>query len=419
MKIKLSFVVSYLFIGFLLVYPVMAFSQVLNHEIESSKLILQSKLKSISNAKEGNYYSALLALGAVGEIDSLDKQWKSFYHYLVFKINPESAYKDLKRLSLTNPDIENELTLGNLYLLDNKIEKAFTSFQIVLVKDPLNPLALKNLEYISKLKSTNHETSEEKKEKILILESSFFPIITDEQRELILNKSEEQKILSKNVSKIEINLGPLAKKYELEGIGFNALVNYTTGLNLGIRYEFSPKESVWNTYVGLAYSKTTFDNLVGLIPNKVSLNETRMALGFNYFIHNYSLGPILMYESTYTTRTVPSTFKGNSDFFNLGAKFGYEHLVAKNLFVKLEATYLSKIISVSKPIGDGEVGDHNSINFLGKLILKNDSEKIFYFLGLGYSMVETKYTSTATRGTLQAKEKEKIFSFPIGINYEF
>jgi hypothetical protein len=78
----------------------MAFSQVLNHETESSKLILQSKLKSISNAKEGNYYSALLALGAVGEIDSLDKQWKSFYHYLVFKINPESAYKDLKRLGL-------------------------------------------------------------------------------------------------------------------------------------------------------------------------------------------------------------------------------------------------------------------------------------------------------------------------------
>jgi hypothetical protein len=75
-----------------------------------------------------------------------------------------------------------------------------------------------------------------------------------------------KKILSNYVSKIEISLGPLAKKYELEGIGFNALVNYTTGFDLGLRYEFSPKESAWDSYVGLAYSKTTFDNLVGLSP---------------------------------------------------------------------------------------------------------------------------------------------------------
>ena len=407
MDLKIRLLISYLFIGISSVYSVQAFSQ-----------DLPSKLKSLVTAKEGNYYSAIIAMGAIDGPTSLNREWKIFYHYLVFKINPESAYKELKRLNEASPNIDNDLILGRLYLLDNKIVKAIASFQAALVKNPLNAEALEYLEQITKLKNSNRTIAEEQVDGNLVLNPKFIPNDL-ENNVLTVNVAETEKIPSKDISTIELALAPIAKKYDLSGVGFNAKVDYSTGVAFNVKYTFSPGEKKWNSHIGFSYSKTVFDDLIGLTPKKVHLNETKLAVGINFLLRNFSLGPVLVYESTSATRTTPSTLRGNSDFFNLGARFGYELFADEFTKIKVEAHCLKKVMSISRPVGSGTVSDRTVVDFSGKVYFRKEASDIGYFAGLGYSLTNNEYASSVGRGTLQAKEKEQDFSFPIGIDYAF
>lgn len=114
---------------------------------------LHLKLRSISQARENNYYSASLALKTLRRVEPINSEWRAFYHYLVFKLNPESAFKELKRMNKAAPNITNDLNAGKLHQLEGNYEGALESFNSALSKDFLNKEAIESLgDTYSKLK---------------------------------------------------------------------------------------------------------------------------------------------------------------------------------------------------------------------------------------------------------------------------
>ena len=106
---------------------------------------LQLKLRSIALAKEKSFLSAMTNLRTLKSIAPLSPEWKVFYHYLVFKINPKSSFKELERMNKGSPQIANDLTAGKLFLLYGKNDEATKAFESGLEKDPSNVEALENL----------------------------------------------------------------------------------------------------------------------------------------------------------------------------------------------------------------------------------------------------------------------------------
>lgn len=481
-------------------------------EAEYLKSPLQLKLRSIAQAKEGNYYSALIALQALNETGRQGAEWKSFYHYLVYKINPNSSFKELSRLNQGSPSIANDLNTGKLHLLDGKYDRAAISFQAALSKDYLNTEALeilgdsyfqmKNFDkslaaYLSLLKITpnnstviikigkvyfklglyfdaikalekgtsdeaknlkakitsfanhafnNHSSRSIAAEKTQLdtmvtvygkanLEESFIPtpeidIYMDSKAKSLNSEKLGSVVVSstngelsfvnatKSSSTLELGIGLKAKKYNLYGTGFNAKIDYSTGVALNVKYSFFSSDKKWNTNFDLYHSKTSFDDLAGLTPQKIILNETKTTLGFNYMLRSFSLGPIIMYESMSSTQTSPSTVRGNVNFFNIGVRAAQLLNISEHTKLKLEADYYSKIVSTSKTLLVGNVDKRNSLGFSGKFYFEM-RPNAYYFAGVGYSKMDTKYSASAARGTSQAIERERDFSFPVGIDYAF
>jgi hypothetical protein len=91
---------------------------------------------------------------------------------------------------------------------------------------------------------------------------------------------------------------------------------------------------------------------------------------------------------------------------------------SEHVKLKLEADYYTKIVSTSKTLLVGNVDKRNSLSLSGKFYYEM-RPSAYYFAGVGYSATDTKYSASAARGTSQAIEKERDFSFPVGLDYAF
>lgn len=484
------------------------------NEIEYLTSPVQLKLRAISLAKEASYYQSMIALKTLREVEPLTSEWKYFYHYLVFKLNSKSAFKELKRMNRVSPNVVNDITTGNLYLLNEMYNEAIVSFNAALVKDPLNKevmeilgdsylklrdrdkalgiysslliispksshvkikiskVLVKKGQYLNALKKLAGDDSSnvvefrnklenftsqflnnkqsraiaEEKTAInsltpgdgrLVLEESFIPKEIDIYAEPIIKFSEKGKpvptevaVVSNvvgpkidrihlgDVSTVELSLGPKLKSYDLSGVGFNAKVDYSSGLVVNGKFNFAPENRNWDSHVEVEHSRVELKSLNGVTPNKTTLSETKASVGVNYLLGNTSIGPLLIYETMSANQTIPSTLRGNVDFFNLGARVGHTFQVTDEIKIKLEAKYFTKVVTASKTIAVGNVNKHSSVG-AGGIFYYETRPQAHIFAGVGYSDTTTKYKGSSARGTVDAKETEKDILFPLGISYAF
>jgi len=513
------------------------------HQAEYLDSPLQLKLRSIAMVKEKKFLLAMRNFRTLKSLTSLNPEWKAFYHYLVFKINPKSSFEELKRMSEGSSGAASDLTLGKLYLIAGKNDKAIQSFKLSLEKESKNVESLEYLgdsyfknkklgrsisaysallkiepnnaqvkiklatSYIKKdqlinaikvLESDNNSKvvnlrerlsafvnnylnnslsrsiAEEKtrfskvaiqSENKLVLEEKFIPNDMDlALNPNVINNSVEleaspdvQKInnsvvlqapapdvqkankinslvaletspdlpSTKNnnvrvgdISVLELSIGVKSKKYDLLGTGFNVKADYSMGGVASFKYTFFPVGRNWNSQISLDHSSVKVGNLQGLSPTESTLSESRLTTGINYFINNFSIGPFLMYENISAIQTTPSILRGNINFFNFGVRGGYLIHIKNNFKLSLEASYFSKIMSVSKTTSIGTAEKRTLMDISTKLYYKI-KPNINYFIGLGFLQTNTTYSGSSVRGTSEAREQEKDFTFPIGIKYEF
>lgn len=461
---------------------------------------IQLKLRSISQAKEGNYYSAIVSYRNLREDEVLETKWKPYYHYLVFKINKESAFKELKKMNQVSPHISYNIISGDLYALSGNYDKAIESFELALKKDYLNIEAMEKLadnhsrknqfdkavviyqsilkilperfdiklkmswsleknghylEALNLLEDEKNPRVSDYKKKLSIrvqnflnsnssralassevespvdgrvnLEESFIPmppleISAEETPNLVVNidkmKTFTEREERADKSILEFYLGPKAKKYDLTGIGFNAHVNYSSGLSTGIKYIFAPGDRPWETGITLNHSRTFLNNLRGLTPSDIRLVETKVGLNTIYKVNSFGLGPALMYERMSTTQTTPNSIRGDVNFFNLGIKGVFTHSFSDSVFTKVELNYFSKILANSNTTNVGSV-NRRAILSTGMSFYYKVNSTINYFSGVTYVNTSSTYKASSLRGTIAAKEKEQDITFPIGINYVF
>lgn len=461
---------------------------------------LQLKLRTISLAREGHFYSALLVLRNLKEEEVLGHSWKSYYHYLVYRINKDSAYKELKRMNQVSPDAVTELIQGDLYALDGNNSKAIELYESALKKNYLNAEVLEKMgdshcrskdyekavvayqslikfmpekssiklklawamekggHYLDAFKFLEKENDQELaayREKLavriknilnnpsrvvagkediepvdgrLALEEKFIPAVSlkiaeDAPVSVAANIVTAPVAIpnqdhSGDVSAFEFSLGPKAKKYSLSGNGFNAKVDYSTGMAVGAKYTFTPEERAWESMLVADYSKTSMNDLNGVTPKDVTLNELRLSVGVNYKLDSFSVGPALMYEKMSATQTTPNTIRGNVDFANVGVRANAFHAFTDKFQSRLEFNYFRKIVTTSKTTAVGNVNNRSMM--LGQLkFYYGATPSLQYFAGASFASVDTSYDASEARGTTAAKEKEQDVTFPLGINYVF
>lgn len=461
---------------------------------------VQLKLRTLAQAREGNFYSAMLALRELREDEVLGHEWKVYYHYLVFKINKESAFKELKRMDQVSPNIIYDLIVGDLYTLAGDNQKAIGFFEAALRKNYLNTEAMeklgdcyirsgeygkalnayraltkikgpddrikikqawaleKNGYYLDALKSLENENYPsvlEYKNKLglriqkmmnsnsqrsiaeeqiispvdgaLALEEKVIPmppleIAAEENPKLAIQLKTAKPIddLSheEDKSTIELSFGPKAKKYDLTGVGFNARVNYSTGMSAAAKYTFAPENRVWETVAAFDYSRVAFNNLRGVTPADITLNETKLDVGVNYKFGGLSVGPSLMYEKMSATQTTPNPIRGNVDLTNVGLRAGYANSFSDRFHFRLDLSAYTKLVTTSKTTIVGNVDKRTMMS--GALKFYYTTGPSFnYFAGAMFAATETTYEASQSRGTTAAKENEQDITFPLGINYVF
>lgn len=461
---------------------------------------LQLKLRTLAQAREGNFYSAMLALRELREDEVLGHEWKVYYHYLVFKINKESAFKELKRMSQVSPNIIYDLIAGDLHILAGDNQKAIGFFEAALKKNYLNTEAMEKLgdcyirsgEYekalniyralakinnsddrikikqawalekdgyyldaLKSLENENHPSILEYKNKLalrvqkmmnnnsqrsiaeeqsispvdgtLALEAKVIPmppleIAAEENPQLAVQvkavKPQDYLSHEEDKSIIELSFGPKAKKYDLTGVGFNARVNYSSGMSANAKYTFVPENRAWETVVAFDYSKVAINNLRGVTPADITLTEIKSDVGVSYKFGGLSVGPSLMYEKMSATQTTPNPIRGNIDLTNVGLRAGYGKSFSDKFHFKLDLSAHTKLVTTSKTTIVGSVDKRTMISGALKFYYTNDPF-FNYFVGAIFASTETAYEGSQGRGTTAAKEKEQDITFPLGINYVF
>lgn len=461
---------------------------------------VQLKLRTIAQAREGNFYSAMLALRELREDEVLGHEWKVYYHYLVFKINKESAFKELKRMEQISPNIIYDLIVGDLYVLAGDNQKAIGFFEAALKKNYLNAEAMEKLgdcyirigEYekglnayrtLTKIKSSddgikikqawalekngyyldalksleneNHPSVLDYKNKLALriqkimnnnsqraiaeeqnispvdgvpaLEAKVIPMppleIAAEDNPKLAVQAETVKSLGdlsheEDKSTIELSFGPKAKKYNLTGVGFNARVNYSTGMSAAAKYIFAPENRNWETVTAFDYSKVAINNLRGVTPADITLTETKLDLGVNYKFDGLSVGPSLMYEKMSAIQTMPNPIRGNIDLVNVGLRAGYANSFSDKIHFRLDLSAYTKLVTTSKTTIVGTVDKRTMMSGALKLYYTTGTS-LNYFAGAMFASTETSYEASQNRGTAAAKEKEQDITFPLGINYVF
>lgn len=465
----------------------------------------QLKVRALALYNEKNYPLALRSLDILKKTIPLDLNWRTFYHYLAFKINPKNSFGELDRLNKHTADPLNNIISGKLYLLSGKKKEALISFQAAFDKSSLDVEDMKHLSeayvrnklfvkseeilklllkdspndsgvkiklaqnYIHQsrfndaiemlendnsvevflirerianlvkqyLNNGNYRAIAEEKKELLavsskneraILEDSFVPNEIDiyiDSSKPILNvppKINEVEIVKVNplvdVSSFEFTLGPKMKRFNLSGLGFNASFDYSTGVEFNIKHTFSPAERFWNSQMNISHSSTTFSNLVGLSSNRINFAETRAILGINYLKNSFSLGPFLMFERMSATQVTPSTLRGNADSFFGGLKIEFFKNINSQFRINLDTNFATKLVTASKTSSTGNFKSRSLININGKLYYRLNPN-MFYFVGIGHSISTTNYESSSARGTSNAIELEKDYSFPLGIKYDY
>jgi len=442
----------------------------------------------------------MLALRDLREDEVLGHEWKVYYHYLVFKINKDSAFKELKRMSQVSPNIIYDLIVGDLYVLAGDNKKAIEFFEAALKKNYLNTEAMeklgdchvRNAEYekalniyqsLAKIKSADegvkiklawvlekkgyyldafkslenekHPSVLEYKNKlalriqkimngnsqraiaeeqnispvdgILALEAKVIPmppleIASEENSKLVVQaetvKPMDDRSHEEDKSTIELSFGPKAKKYNLSGVGFNARVNYSSGMSAGARYTFAPEKRNWETEAAFNYSKVAIKNLRGVTPADITLNETKLDVGVSYKFGGLLAGPTLMYEKMSATQTTPNPIRGNVDLTNIGLRAGYANSFSDKFHFRLDLSAYRKLVTTSKTTIVGSVDKRTMMSGALKFYYTT-GPSVNYFAGAMFASTETSYEASQSRGTTAAKEKEQDITFPLGINYVF
>lgn len=105
----------------------------------------QLKVRAIAQARDGNYYSSMLAIRSLKALVPFNNEWKKFYHYIVYKINADSAYKELQRISKNTSSVSADIITADLYQLAGQSKMAIAALETALTKDYLNQDALEGL----------------------------------------------------------------------------------------------------------------------------------------------------------------------------------------------------------------------------------------------------------------------------------
>ncbi len=207
------------------------------------------------------------------------------------------------------------------------------------------------------------------------------------------------------------------EKFQLSGTGFNANLDYSKNLGVFDKLVLKPSGKNWNIWFSIGIRNTFLNDLNGLTPRNANLSNIEITLGNDFHFKNFSLGPVLQFDKTFSTLTAPDAIEVRKKSFLTGFDFHFANVINPFLgfdfFLQLLVqvtgnldSYSNGIISDRYKLATGILFDFESENhkkYFTGIILKNESTEFL----------------NGTRNPSSAKEAKTSIAFPFGIKGDF
>lgn len=223
--------------------------------------------------------------------------------------------------------------------------------------------------------------------------------------------AEEKPVHNNFTDKIAATLG--FEKFALTGTGFNADLDYSKSVGISNELSYHPEEKHWDLWASLFYKNTFLTQLAGLTPKNIALTRAEISIGQNFHFEHFKIGPVFQLENTLTNETIPNPIEVKKKSFLGGLRFSSQKTITDLVSIEFHIQSLFQLVASAQNYSYGKV-ESGQKHKMG--ILLNVGS---YFSGFEINNEITKYTSSVSRGTSNAKENKTSIMIPLGMRFDF